>query len=174
MRYTTILFIIICVYAAQCMHTISKKRMHLWRFNDPYVNQVIQNGWENINGGRYELAAMDFTRLIQKQYSDYDILFGAGLAYYCMHDITKALVYLNESIKDNPQHFEAYYYRAKIYIALGNYTLAQHDLQTLSALSYDKPLICGYYKETNDIAQPWVLVQRKKEASSLLGTLRYD
>lgn len=158
----------------QCSSVQHGKHKNLWRFNDPYINQTIVNAWENVYKRRYEWAVLDFTRLIQKNYIDYDILFGAGLAYYFMNETKKALDYFTQAIEKNPNHFEAYYFRAKLLLSQGEKIKAKHDLEVIVAMKYDEPLICGYYFNNEDIADIHVLKARQKEAQSLLVAIAHD
>ncbi len=150
------------------------KHKSLWRFNDPYINQTIINAWENVYKRRYEWAALDFTRLMQKNYIDYDILFGAGLSYYFMNESKKAMDYFTQAIEKNPRHFEAYYFRAKLFLSQGAHAKAKQDLEAIVYMKYDKPLICGYYFTNDDIADMHIFKSRQKEASSLLMAIAHD
>ncbi len=158
----------------QCTTTKNVKHKHHWRFNDPYINQTIISGWEHINKRHYEWAMLDFTRLIQKNYIDYDILFGAGLAYYYMNDITRAIDYCTGAIEQNPQHFEAYFYRAQCYLALNNTKKALDDLHTIAAMQLNQPFICGYYIDNDDLADDAALQDRKKEVQKIIVAIVHD
>lgn len=150
------------------------KHKNLWRFNDPYINQTIINAWENVYKRRYEWAALDFTRLIQKNYIDYDILFGAGVSYYFMNESKKAIAYFTQAIEKNPYHFEAYYFRAKLFLSQGAHAKAKQDLEAIIDMKYDEPLICGYYFTNDDVADIGIFKSRQKEARSLLMAIAHD
>ncbi len=161
------------IMLVQCSSVQHKTHKKLWRFDDPYINQTIVNAWENVYKRRYEWAALDFTRLIQKNYIDYDILFGAGLSYYFMHDAIKAIDYFTQAIEKKPNHFEAYYFRAKLYLSQGQKVKAQQDLEAILGIQYDEPLICGYYFNNDDSADSAILKSRQKEAQSLLLSIAH-
>lgn len=158
----------------QCATSNKSTHKHLWRFNDPYINQTIINAWENIQKQRFEWAAIDFTRLIQKGYIDYDILFGAGLAYYFMDNDSKALDYFTQAIEYNSYHFEAYYFRAQVFLKRGIKEKARQDLLTIINIEYHEPLMCGYYFDNNDVANEKVLEIRKKEVQKILLAIAHD
>lgn len=164
----------VSILLSQCSSVQHGKHKNLWRFNDPYINQTIVNAWENVYKRRYEWAALDFTRLIQKNYIDYDILFGAGLSYYFMNESKKAMDYFTQAIEKNPHHFEAYYYRAKLLLSQGAHAKAKQDLEAIIYMKYDEPLICGYYFTNDDIADIHVFKSRQKEAQSLLMAIAHD
>jgi len=171
------LLFIICltgILLFYCSSVQYGKHKSLWRFNDPYINQTIINAWENVYKRRYEWAALDFTRLIQKNYIDYDILFGAGLSYYFMNESKKAMDYFTQAIEKNPHHFEAYYYRAKLFLSQGAHAKAKQDLEAIIYMKYDEPIICGYYFTNDDIADIHVFKSRQKEAQSLLMAIAHD
>ena len=173
-RYILYTLFMTSILLYQCSSMQHSKHNNLWRFNDPYINQTIVNAWENVYKRRYEWAALDFTRLIQKNYIDYDILFGAGMAYYFMNDNKKALDYFTQAIEKNPKHFEAYYFRAKLFISQGDKVKAKRDLDAIVSMKYDEPLLCGYYFNNEDIADIHVLKSRQKEAQSLIMAIADD
>ncbi|MCX8123426.1 MAG: hypothetical protein N3F66_04595 [Spirochaetes bacterium] len=173
-KYIVYLLCIMTLLFLQCTSAKHISHKNLWRFDDPYINQTIVNAWENINKRRYEWAALDFTRLIQKNYVDYDILFGAGLAHFFMNDAKKALDYLTLAIEKNPKHFEAYYFRAKLFLRQNDTLNAKHDLGAIITMKYTEPLICGWYYNDNDIADNNALKTRQKEAQALLASIAND
>jgi len=173
-KNTSYIIVILLIAFFQCSTVKTIKHKNLCRFNDPYINQTIVNAWENFHKSRFEWAALDFTRLIQKNYIDYDILFGAGLAYFFMNDTAKALDYFTQAINKNPYHFEAYYLRAKIYLQMGNKAKAKDDCLKIVSMGYPNMLICGYYYNNNDIADTKALQARKKEAQLLLAEIDHD
>ncbi|MGQ9843858.1 MAG: tetratricopeptide repeat protein [Spirochaetota bacterium] len=173
-RYIVYTLCMASILLYHCSSVQHSKHKNLWRFNDPYINQTIVNAWENVYKRRYEWAALDFIRLIQKNYIDYDILFGAGLAYYFMNDNTKALDYFTQTIEKNHNHFEAYYFRAKLFLSQGEKVKAKRDLEIIVNINYDKPLLCGYYFNKEDIADIHILKSRQKEAQSLIVAIDHD
>jgi len=174
MKNLYIIIFVISILVLHCATGNKVKHKHLWRFDDPYINQTIMNAWENIQKKRFEWAALDFTRLIQKGYIDYDILFGAGLSFLFMNNDNKALDYFTQAIEHNPFHFEAYYFRAKIYIKNGSKEKAKKDLTAIINMEYYEPIICGYYFNDNDIADNNALNAKKKEAQQLLLAIAHD
>lgn len=174
MKTPSIAIVCICIMLVNaCSTSQQAQHKNLWRFDDPYVNQTIVNGWENIHVRRYEWAALDFTRLIQKKYIDDDILFGAGLAYYFMGDTNKAVEYFTQAIEHNPYHFEAYYFRAQCYMKLGVTMKSISDLKAVVLMEYAGPLVCGYYFP-DAVADGAVLRSRKNEAKKLLSAASHD
>ncbi len=173
-NYLEFLICIITILCLQCSSVQHGTHKNLWRFNDPYINQTIVNAWENVYKHRYEWAALDFTRLIHKNYIDYDILYGAGLAYFFMNDEKKALDYFTQAIEKNPNHFEAYYFRAKLFLNQGNKVKAKHDLNAIINMEYKEPLICGYYFNNDDVADSTILKNRQKEARTIILAIVHD
>jgi len=85
-----------------------------------------------------------------------------------MNDEKKALDYFTQAIEKNPNHFEAYYFRAKLFLSQGDKVKAKQNLEVIVTMKYDEPLICGYYFNKEDIADIHVLKSRQKEAQSLI------
>jgi tetratricopeptide (TPR) repeat protein len=141
---------------------------NLRRFGEHQINQIIIDAWGNFYIKKYEAAALDFERLIKKDYIDDDILFGAGISYYNHYEIIKAKFYIDEAIKHNPNHFEALYLRSFIYNRINNKKAGIIDLRQLLSIDYKKGLICGYYFNENDIADEHKLKIRKEQAERIL------
>jgi len=145
---------------------------NLRRYKNPDINEIIINGWESIQKNNYEWAGLDFKRLIQKDYIDYDILFGAGIAHYYRGLFTQSVIFFTRTLKENPLHFEALYYRANAHLQLGNRSEAVNDFKKILSVEYSQPLVCGLYFFSNDIATEKMLKTRKHEARQYLeGTL---
>ena len=141
---------------------------NLQRFKEHEINQVIITAWENFSRQKYEAAALDFERLIKKDYVDYDILYGAGISFYMTNKIGKSIEYLDRAIKERPDHYEALFLRAKIHLRRKKRVQALWDLKEILLIDYDKTLVCGFYFHENDISTREKLETRKKEASKLI------
>lgn len=145
---------------------------NLRRYKNPDINEIIISGWEHIQKNNYEWALLDFKRLIQKDYIDYDILFGAGIAHYYQGLFSESVNFFNRALEENPGHFEALYYRANANIQLGNRSEAVNDFTKLLSVEYSQTLVCGLYFFSNDIATDNILKNRKHEARQYLkGTI---
>ncbi len=142
---------------------------NLRRFKDHHINQIIITAWENIKKGNYESAALDFERLIKKDYIDDDILFGAGVAWLRQSNAKKALQYTTGAIEKNPLHFEAFFLRAQIYDGMNKREYAVKDLKQIVSMSFTSNLVCGLYFDDNDIADRTRFDARKARAEKLLG-----
>ncbi|MCX7680107.1 MAG: tetratricopeptide repeat protein [Spirochaetes bacterium] len=154
--------------------TISKRKHsldhpNLRRFNDHEINNIIITAWEQVSMKNYESAALDFERLIKKDYIDDDILFGAAISHYFTRKKTKALEFCTAALEKNPQHFEALFLRAQIYNDLGNTNAARTDFKKLATMEFHKDLICGYYFFDNDIANKQIFESRKRAAFEALN-----
>ena len=142
---------------------------NLRRFDDHQINQVIITAWDNFSRNNYEAAALDFERLLHKSYVDDDILFGAGISWYRHSNAKKALAYSTGALEKNPGHFEALMLRAAVYQGLGRMELARKDLEKIAGMNFEKPLVCGYYFDENDIAGRVKFDARKAQAKKMLG-----
>ncbi len=142
---------------------------NLRRFDDPQINQIIITAWENFDRGNFEASALDFERLINKDFIDDDILFGAAIAHYKGANPRKALAFCTGAIEKNAGHFEALILRSAVYMNLGKTEPARKDLEKLAAMEFEKDLVCGYYFKDNDIAGREIFVARKKQARKGLG-----
>jgi tetratricopeptide (TPR) repeat protein len=148
---------------------VVRNHPNLRRFRDHQVNQIIIGAWENMQKRNYESAGLDFERLTRKGYTDDDILFGAGIAYYRQNDLRKAKRYSTDALDKNPNHFEARYLRALVNRDLNLVSAFRDDLRALLSMSYTKPLVCGLYFTENDLADEMKFKRRVSEARSLLG-----
>ena len=142
---------------------------NLRRFDDHNINQVIITAWDNFSRNNYEAAALDFERLLHKSYVDDDILFGAGISWYRHSNAKKALAYSTGALEKNPGHFEALMLRAAVYQGMGRMELARKDLEKIAEMNFEKPLVCGYYFDENDIAGRVKFDARKAQAKKMLG-----
>lgn len=144
---------------------------NLRRFSEHQINQIIITAWEHFSNKNYESAVLDFERLIKKEYSDDDILFGAAISnFYCANK-KKALDFSSAALAKNPLHFEALYLRATIYNALGKPDAALQDFKTLASMEFKKELVCGYYFYENDIAGKKAFDEKKLLALTALKLL---
>jgi len=141
---------------------------NLRRYKNPDINEIIIGGWEHIQKNNYEWGGLDFKRLIQKDYADYDILFGAGMAQYYQGLYSESVNFFTMALKENPEHFEALYYRANAYMQLGNRSESLKDFKKIISIEYSRPLVCGLYFSNNDIATENILKNRKHEARQYL------
>ncbi len=157
-------FLIILLSCGSSDKKSSGNHENLRRYKNHDINEIIISGWEHIHKKNFEWGSLDFKRLIQKNYKDDDILFGAGLAQYYQGLFTDSEKLFTMAIKENPAHFEAIYYRANVYMHLGNRAAAARDFKTIVSLKYSQPLVCGLYFSSNDIAEAHILETRKHEA----------
>lgn len=141
---------------------------NLCRYGDPRINSIIIGAWHSVQKKDFESASLDFERLLNKKYVDYDILFGAGLAFYRTGDARKASGFLDRALELRPDHFEALFLKAKILAETGKGREARRCLGEILELSVGEPLICGYYFTENDIAGAPKLAARKAAARKLL------
>ena len=142
---------------------------NLRRFSDHQINQIIITAWENVKAGNYESAALDFERLIKKEYIDDDILYGAGIAWFRYSNPKKALHYTTGAIEKNPLHFEALFLRAQIFDGMNRRDYAVKDLRKIVSMSFTSNLVCGLYFDDNDIANRSRFEERKTRAEKTLG-----
>lgn len=172
-RTIYLLFILFLAPALSCKtETLRRSGLdhpNLRRFDDHNVNQVIITAWDNFSKGNYESAALDFERLLHKSYVDDDILFGAGISWYRHSNAKKALAYTTGALEKNPGHFEALLLRASVYQGLGRTEQARRDLEKIAGMNYEKPLVCGFYFDENDIAGKVKFDARKSQAKKMLG-----
>jgi tetratricopeptide (TPR) repeat protein len=136
------------------------------RFDNTKINSVAISAWKNFHKSRFEEAALDFERLYNKNYIHYDTLFGAGIAYMKYYDLKKSLKFFTLTLKENPNHFEALYFRSQVYKELKNYTAARKDLEHVLLIKNIAPFICGYYMQ--DVAGSKALKKRHEQAGNML------
>ncbi len=142
---------------------------NLRRFSDHQINQIIITAWEHFSNKNYESAALDFERLIKKEYSDDDILFGAAISNFHTSNKKKALDFCNAALEKNPLHFEALYLRANIYTAIGKPDSALKDFKALAVMEFKKDLVCGYYFHENDLAGKKAFDEKKSLSRAALN-----
>ncbi len=141
---------------------------NLRRYNDHQINQIIITAWEHFSNKNYESAALDFERLIKKDYSDDDILFGAAISNFHTANKKKALDFCSAALEKNPLHFEALYLRANIYNSIGKPDAALKDFKALALMEFKKDLICGYYFHENDLAGKKAFDEKKSLSRAAL------
>ncbi len=142
---------------------------NLRRFNDHQINQIVITAWEHFSNKNYESAALDFERLIKKNYSDDDILFGAAITNFRITNKKKALDFCSAALEKNPLHFEALFLRAQIYNALGKPNAALKDFKSLASMEFKKELVCGYYFHENDLAGKNAFEEKKSLSRAALS-----
>ena len=169
----TLLLMLVSAVVLSCKQENVRKpgldHPNLRRFKSHQINQIIIDAWEHVHLGRFESAALDFERLVKKNYVDDDILFGAGYTFFQLNNIIKARGYADEALRLNPDNFEALFLRAQIHLRQRNPKAAAGDIKILLALNITKPLVCGYYFTENDLATPEKLDRRKEETRKLGG-----
>lgn len=169
-----VLLLSLACFFATCATPPSRPALdhpNLRRFNDHQINQIIITAWEHFSKKNFESAALDFERLIKKDYSDDDILFGAAISHYYTANKKKALEYCSAAIEKNPLHFEALYLRANLHQSLGRLDAARKDFKALASMEFEKDLVCGYYFHDNDLAGKKAFEEKKSQALAALQSL---
>ncbi len=168
LKIIPVMFLFIALSCSSFELKTTGNHENLRRYKNPDINEIIIGGWEHIQKNNYEWGGLDFKRLIQKDYVDYDILFGAGMAHYYQGLYTKSVNFFTRVLEENPEHFEALYYRANAHIQLGNRSETINDFKEILSIEYSRPLVCGLYFFSNDIASEKILKTRKHEARQYL------
>ncbi|VVB51518.1 Tetratricopeptide repeat protein [uncultured archaeon] len=116
------------------------------------LQDMMMRGSDMYDQGNYQGAAQQYTTLINRIKSE-DIPVTTtdlssyyamrGMCYYELADYRAALDDLNNAIEMNPTFAEAYLYRARIHLKLGNEEAMRQDMDKAQQLGLDVKEILG-------------------------------
>lgn len=103
---------------------------------------------------QYDKAKAIYKQLISKSPQNHDAFFNLGFIYILQDSLEKAQRHFDLVLRVQPNHSDAYYYRALCESELGNKTAAREDLTRCLALDPENELAQNLLNTLNKQAQP--------------------